>query len=75
MMESIQKAKPGNTDKNTAIKNLSYVAEILEENFIPDTSVDYLIAHERNESYKYDGRTVFGKSKKPKPRLMQLTLF
>src|SRR6185436_3907783 len=73
MEQSIQKAKLGNTDKNTAIKNLSHVAEMLEENFIPEASIDKLINHERNESYKYDGRTVFGKAKKPKP--IQLTLF
>jgi uncharacterized protein len=73
MEQSIQKAKLGNTDKNTAIKNLSHVALMLEENFIPDAAVDNLIAQERNESYKYDGRTVFGKAVKPKP--LQLTLF
>ncbi|MEP7171799.1 MAG: DUF763 domain-containing protein [Bacteroidota bacterium] len=73
MEQSIQKAKLGNTDKNTAIKNLSHVAEMLEENFIPEASIDKLINHERNESYKYEGRTVFGKAKKPKP--IQLTLF
>jgi uncharacterized protein len=73
MEQSIQKAKLGNTDKNTAIKNLSHVAEMLEENFIPVASADKLIEQERNESYKYDGRTVFGKAKKPKP--LQLTLF
>lgn len=75
MEQSIQKAKLGNNDKNTAIKNLSHVAEMLEENFVPDSSLDKLIAHERNESYKYDGRSVFGRAKKPKPKSMQLTLF
>jgi hypothetical protein len=73
MEESIQKAKLGNTDKKTAIKNLSHVAQMLEENFIPEASIDKLIDQERNESYKYDGTTVFGKAKKPKP--VQLTLF
>jgi hypothetical protein len=37
---------------------------MLEESFIPDGSLDSLIEHERQESYKYDGRTVFGKAKK-----------
>jgi hypothetical protein len=75
MEQSIQKAKLGSSDKNTAIKNLSHIAEMLEENFVPDSTVGNLIAHERNESYKYDGRTVFGKAQKPKPKSKQLTLF
>jgi uncharacterized protein len=73
MEESIQKAKLGNTDKNIAIKNLTHVAQMLEENFTPKDSLDQLINHERNESYKYEGRTVFGKTKKPKG--VQLRLF
>jgi len=64
MEQSIQKSKLGDPDKKTAIKNLSHVAQMLEESFIPDGSLDKLIEHERQESYKYDGRTVFGKSKK-----------
>lgn len=75
MEQSIQKAKLGHTDKNTAIKNLSHIAVMLEENFIPDGSIDDLIEHERKESYKYDGRTVFGRAGKPKPKSVQLTLF
>ena len=75
MEQSIQKAKLGNKDKKEAIKNLSCVSQMLEENFVPEASVDKLIAHERNESYKYDGRTVHGKAKKPRPDAIQLTLF
>ncbi len=71
--QSIQKAKLGNSDKQIAIKNLSHVSQMLEENFIPEPALDKLINHERNESYKYEGRTVFGKEKKPKG--IQLTLF
>jgi hypothetical protein len=73
MEQSISKAKLGQTDKHTAIKNLSHVAQMLEENFTPESSIDKLINHERNESYKYEGRTVFGKAKKPQS--IQLTLF
>ncbi len=75
MEQSIQKAKLGITDKKTAIKNLSHVAQMLEENFVPDNSIDSQIQHERNESYKYEGRTIFGKAKKPKQNGIQLTLF
>jgi len=75
MEQSIEKAKLGDKDKNIAIKNLSNVAKMLEENFIPDDSIDKLIEHERNESYKYGGRTIFGEAKKPNPKPIQLTLF
>jgi hypothetical protein len=68
---SIQKAKIGDKDKNSAIKNLSHVAQMLEESFVPDSSIEKVIEQERNDSYKYDGQTVFGKAKKP----IQLTLF
>jgi len=71
--QSIQKARIGNNDKNTAIKNLMHVAQMLEESFVPDATINKLIEHERKESYKYGGRTVFGKAKKPKST--QLTLF
>jgi len=69
--QSIQKAKLGDNDKKSAIKNLSLVAQMLEESFIPDSSIEKVIEQERNDSYKYDGQTVFGKAKKP----IQLTLF
>ncbi|HEX5111978.1 MAG TPA: DUF763 domain-containing protein [Saprospiraceae bacterium] len=64
MEQSIQKAKLGEPDKKTAIKNLSHISMMLEESFTPDGSLDKLIEHERQESYKYDGRTVFGKAQK-----------
>src|SRR6201994_2440481 len=35
MEESIQKAKLGENDKRQAIKNLSHVSQMLEENFVP----------------------------------------
>jgi hypothetical protein len=62
---SVEKAKIGNSDKQTAIKNLSHVALMLEENFEPTADVQKVIAKERADSYKYGGRTVFGKAKPP----------
>ena len=73
MEESIQKTKLGHRDKDTAIRNLSHVAQMLEENFTPGDSIDKLIAQERSESYRHGGRTVFGKAKKPEA--VQLRLF
>jgi len=75
IQQSIERTKLGNSDKNTAIKNLSYVSKMLEENFTPEGSIDKLINQERRDSYKYDGRTVFGKAQKPKTDENQLSLF
>jgi hypothetical protein len=73
---SVEKAKIGNTDKQQAIKNLSMIAQQLEKDFIPnDQAFDEVIAKERADSYKYEGRTVFGKAKPPGPHNTQLELF
>ena len=75
--QAVRNAKMGNTEKNEAIKNLSKAALRLEKDFVPNDNFDELIARERNESYKYGGRTVMGKAKppKPKPGDTQLSLF
>lgn len=74
---AINRSKLGNSDKNEAIKNLSKAAQRLEENFVPNNNFDQLIEHERNESWKYGGRTVMGKAQPPKqkPKGVQLRLF
>lgn len=72
---SVEKAKLGNTDKQQAIKNLTLAAQQMEKGFEPDAnSFNRVIAKERAESYKYGGRTVFGKAKPPKDD-GQLNLF
>lgn len=63
----ILRAKLGNTDKNEAIKSLSKAAQQLEKDFQPNNNFEQLIARERRDSWKYGGRTVFGKAKPPKP--------
>jgi hypothetical protein len=63
---AIDKAKLGNTDKQQAIKSLTVAAQRMEKDFIADaSSFDKVIEKERAESYKYGGRTVFGKAKPP----------
>ena len=67
LKDSVDKAKLGNNDKQVAIKNLSKVAEMMEKDFEPNsTNFDKVIANERNNSYKYGGRTVKGWAKPPK---------
>lgn len=73
--QSIHRAKMGNSDKNEALKNLTKAAQLLEKDFVPNENFDELIKKERNESWKYGGRTVMGKAKKPKGDDNQLSLF
>lgn len=71
---SVEKAKIGDTDKQQAIKNLTMIAHQLEHGFEPKPDAfEKVIAKERADSYKYGGRTVFGKAKPPKNS--QLDLF
>jgi hypothetical protein len=73
---SIRKSKLGVTDKNEAIKRLHQVAVRAEKNFVPNSNFDALIEKERQESWKYGGRTVYGKAAPPKSkRGVQLRLF
>ncbi len=63
---AINKAKIGVNDKNEAIKKLHSIAVNAEKNFTPNKNFDALIEKERNESWKYGGKTVFGDAKPPK---------
>lgn len=73
LQTAIHKAKLGLTEKNDAIKRLSKIVQQAEENFIPNANFEKVIEKERQESWKYGGRTVFGKAKPPVQQ--QLTLF
>lgn len=75
LRNSVEKAKIGDTDKQEAIRNLTFIAQKMEKDFEPDPDAfNKVVATERNESYKYGGRTVFGKAKPP-ARAQQLKLF
>ena len=63
---AVHRAKLGNTEKNDAIKQLAKAASQLEKDFQPNNNFEQLIERERNDSWKYGGRTVMGKSKPPK---------
>ncbi len=70
---AVGKARIGQSDKLKALRSLSKAAEKLESNFSPNGNIEDLIQKERRDSWKYGGRTVFGKSKPPKA--IQGTLF
>jgi hypothetical protein len=70
---ALEKAKLGNSDKTEAIKNLTLAAQAIEKDFVPNANFYKVIEQERRDSYKYGGRTVFGKAKPPGGE--QLSLF
>lgn len=71
---SVEQARIGDTDKHEAIKNLTMIAQNLEKGFEPaPDAFDKVIEKERADSYKYGGRTVFGRSRPPKgPQQLEL---
>jgi hypothetical protein len=76
LQNAIQKSKLGITDKNEAIKKLHIAAATAERDFIPNTNFETLIQKERDESWKYKGKTVLGDSKPSvKQSNIQLKLF
>jgi hypothetical protein len=66
LQRAINRAKIGNSDKIEAIRKLSEISRKAEEGFTPNTNFDALVQKERDESYKFGGRTVFGDAKPPK---------
>ncbi len=66
LRSAIQRAKIGNSDKLHAIQKLSELSRDAENSFTPNTNFDALIQKERDNSYKYGGRTIFGEAKPPK---------
>ncbi|MDP9079374.1 MAG: DUF763 domain-containing protein [Bacteroidota bacterium] len=73
LQTAIYKAKLGESEKNEAIKRLTQIAQRAEQDFIPNANFDKVIEEERNNSWKYGGRTVLGRAKPPQQH--QLTLF
>lgn len=76
--KAIHLAKLGEKDKSDALKNLSKVSQSIEKDFIPNNRFEDYLQKERDQSYLYGGKTVFGDAKKPKRRSddwRQLDLF
>lgn len=63
--KAIHQAKMGDNDKSDALKNLSKISQEMEKNYTPSNYFDDWVEHERNTSYKYGGKTVYGDAKKP----------
>jgi hypothetical protein len=77
LQTAVQKAKIGESDKADAIRKLHEISASAEKNFTPNAGLDEVIQKEREDSWKYGGRTVFGKEKAPgnKNNPQQLKLF
>ena len=74
--KAVHKAKIGQSDKLDAIKNLSKLARKAERDFTPAGGLEEYIEKERNDSWKYGGRTVMGPATPPsRPSTQQLRLF
>lgn len=73
--KAIHKAKLGDKDKSEALKNLSKISQKIEKNFTPNKFFDDVIKKERDDSYKYGGKTVFGDAKKTNNPPKQLRLW
>ncbi|WED42900.1 DUF763 domain-containing protein [Legionella cardiaca] len=57
---AVQKAKLGQSEKLDAIKQLDKQARKLERHIVSGPSVEEIIAHEKDISFLYGGRSVFG---------------
>jgi hypothetical protein len=76
LQTAVQKAKIGDSDKQEALKKLHEISKRAEQDFIAQDNLQELIQKERDESWKYGGKTVFGDAKPPpKAKGVQLRLF
>jgi uncharacterized protein len=76
LQTAVQKAKMDNSDKQLAIKKLHEIATRAEKDFIAHDNLQDVMQKERDESWKYGGKTVFGDAKPSrKTKNVQLRLF
>jgi hypothetical protein len=77
LQTAVQKAKIGQSDKLDAVRKLSALAQKAEKDFTPAGGLEEYIEKERKDSWKYGGRTVFGREKPPADQTKgrQLLLF
>lgn len=66
--KAIRQARLGEKEKSDALKNLSKISQEMEKSYTPSNYFDDWVQHERDTSYKYGGKTVFGNAKKPQKK-------
>ena len=72
LRKAVDSAKIGQSEKIDAVRRLSGMSEIAEKGFIPTDSLEPLLEKERRDSWKYGGRTVFGKVEPPLDNQLKL---
>ncbi len=77
LQSAVHKAKIGQSDKLDAVRKLTELAQKAEKDFTPAGGLEEYIEKERKDSWKYGGRTVYGKEKPPADQAKgrQLRLF
>ena len=76
LQKGIEKSKLGNSDKLKSINKLHTMISKAEKNFTPDFNINDVIEEERQNSWRFGGKTVFGDAEKPSPsKPIQLSLF
>jgi hypothetical protein len=73
LRSSVEQSKLGSGDKQEAIKKLTLLAQKAEQHFTPNDRFEDLVQKERDDSWKYGGRTIKGPAKAPLGK--QLDLF
>jgi len=63
LKNSVEKAKIGDSDKQNAIQKLTQIAQKAEKNFTPNDNFEALLQKEKDDAWKYVGRTINGFSK------------
>lgn len=76
LQKGIERSKLGNSDKLKSVEKLHRSIARAEENFTPCFDINEVIEEERQNSWRYGGKTVFGEAVKPgKNNGIQLSLF
>lgn len=72
LRKGIEKARIGRSEQATALKKLHEIAASAEKNFQPTNNFDDYVQKERDDSWKYGGKTVFGDAQPPKCKQLRL---
>lgn len=63
--KAIRQARLGEKEKSEALKSLSSISQEMEKGYTPNPYFDRVVQHERDTSYQYGGKTVYGDAQKP----------
>ena len=77
LKKGIEKSRLGNSDKLNSLNKLHQIVTDAEKDFTPDFDIQQVIEEERQNSWRFGGKTVFGDAQKPNnpPKAIQLSLF